>query len=131
MITESSDVPIATLMGGLRAVSPSSTGQTELPFHLPGWSFRLEPARKRQFGDPVCPPPAAGHLWANIISFLSLNLLIHQRRDWDCTFDKVLFFDSGVLCPLLSKRHEPGHFQNLSMDILEHHLILLKSYILL
>lgn len=114
MITESLDVPIATLMGGLRAVSPSCTGQTELPFHLPGWSFRLEPARRLQFWGPFCPPPAAGHLWANLMPSLGLNFLIQQRRDWDYMFDKVLFFDLGILCPLLSKRHEPGHFQNLS-----------------
>ena len=59
-------------------------------------------------------PPASWHLWANLMPSLGLSFLIRQRKDWDSVFDKILFFDSGILCPLLSKRHEPRHFQTVS-----------------
>lgn len=51
------------------------TGQTELPFHLPGWSFRLEPRRKSFFWGPFCPPPAdiSGQILMPSLGSISLS----------------------------------------------------------
>ena len=104
MITESPDVPIATAMGGLSAVSEQHAAD-RATLSSPWVELLAGASTETSIPVPLWPPASCGPLWASLIPFLGLSSLTHQMRDLDYMFDKILFFDLGVLCPLLSKMH--------------------------